>query len=129
MHLPEIDRITSLLTDYLDIQSRRAEIVASNLANADTPNFSAQELDFQDYLRTAAQQALAPLVSSVAPPALDQTPRVVEQTNNVPGIDGNSVDTGHEMATLADAGGQFVFGTQMLQAHFRTLRLAIREGR
>ncbi len=129
MHLPEIDRITSLLTDYLDIQSRRAELVASNLANADTPNFRAQELDFQDYLRMAARNALAPQASRVTPPTLDQTPHVVEQTNNVPGIDGNSVDVGHEMATLAETGGQFVFGTQMLQAHFRTLRLAIREGR
>jgi flagellar basal-body rod protein FlgB len=129
MHLPEIDRITSLLTDYLDIQSRRAELVASNLANADTPNFRAQELDFQDHLRTAAQNALVPQANRATPPALDQAPRVVEQTNNVPGIDGNSVDVGREMATLADAGGQFVFGTQLLQAHFRTLRLAIREGR
>src|SRR5262249_49549341 len=125
----EMDRITTLLTDYLDVQSRRAEIVAGNLANADTPDFKAKELDFEDYLRTAAQEAIsrptaghpaAPLVSSL---------RVVEQTDNVPGVDGNTVDTGREMATLANAGGQFLAGAQMLQAHFRVLRAAIREGR
>ena len=127
--MSEIDRITTLLTDYLDIQSRRAELVASNLANADTPDFKAKELDFQDYLRAAAQRALAPPANGVAPLALDQTPHVVEQKDNVPGIDGNTVDTGREMATLANAGGQFIFGTNMLQAHFRVLRAAIKEGR
>ena len=129
MRLSEMDRITTLLTEYLDVQSRRAEIVAGNLANADTPDFKAKELDFTDYLRTAAQHALAP------PPAERTTPpaagalHVVEQTENVPGVDGNTVDTGREMATLADAGMQFLAGTQMLQARFRALRAAIREGR
>ena len=129
MPITELDRITALLTDYLDIQSRRAELVASNLANADTPDFKAKELDFEEYLRAAARHAVAPKSAGVAAPALDQAPRVIEQSDNVPGIDGNTVDMGREMATLANAGGQFIFGTNMLQAHFRMLRAAIKEGR
>src|SRR5581483_6004387 len=66
MAINELDRITTLLTDFLDIQSRRAELVASNLANADTPDFKAKELDFEEYLRAAARHAVAPKSANVA---------------------------------------------------------------
>lgn len=130
MDFAKVDRLTNLLTDFLDVQSRRTEIVASNLANLDTPGFKAKELEFSDYLRDAAQRALQP-------PSADQgdevpladTLRVVEQTGNVPGLDGNTVTSGREMTTLADAGLQFLTGTQMLQARFRSIRAAIREGK
>jgi flagellar basal-body rod protein FlgB len=132
MRLSEMDRVSALLEDYLNIQSRRAEIVASNLANADTPGFKAKELDFIDYLKTAAESVVSPndkgLAEALLNPA-NRSARVVEQTDNVPGIDGNTVDTGREMSTLADSGMQFLAGAQMLQSRFRTLRAAIKEGR
>ena len=126
MPMPGLDRITSLLTEFLDVQSRRAQIVASNLANADTPGYVAQELDFTEHLRRAAHEALTP---DKAAPAITDGPRVIEQKNSVAGLDGNTVDAGREMSTLAEAGMQFLAGAQMLQARLRTLRAAIREGR
>ncbi len=130
MLMPGLDRITSLLTDFLDVQSRRAQIVASNLANADTPGYVAQELDFAEYLQQAAHAALTP---SGAPgqtaSAIPTGPRVIAQKNLVAGLDGNTVDTGREMSTLAETGMQFLAGAQMLQARLRLLRSAIREGR
>jgi len=130
MRIGDTDRITALLTDYLDVQSRRAEVVASNLANLDTPGFQAKELDFEEHLRTAAQRALLPASadSDVETP-LANSLRVVEQTGNVPGLDGNTVDNGREMATMADVGMRFLTGTQLLQSRFRALRMAIREGK
>jgi flagellar basal-body rod protein FlgB len=130
MRIAEVDRITALLTDFLDVQSRRAEVVASNLANGDTPGFQAKELDFREHLRTAAQAALLPPTATAQSEApLASTLRTVEQTGNVPGLDGNTVDNGREMATLADVGLQFLTGTQLLQTRFRALRAAIREGK
>ncbi|MFN0088342.1 MAG: flagellar basal body rod protein FlgB [Blastocatellia bacterium] len=129
MIMIEMDRFVNLLTDYLDVQSRRAEIVAGNLANADTPGFKAMELDFKEYLQTAAQYAAGPQTENLYSALMETRPRAVEQEGNTIGIDGNTVDTGHEMATLANAGGQFMFGAQMLQSRFRAIRAAIREGR
>ncbi|MBI1761187.1 MAG: flagellar basal body rod protein FlgB [Acidobacteria bacterium] len=128
MGLAELDRITNLLTDFLDVQSRRAEIVASNLANADTPEYKAKRLEFDEYLRNAVRDAIAPR-HAAAGVTNTEALRVVEQTENVPGIDGNTVDTEREMATLAETGGKFMTGTQLLQMRFRTLRAAIKEGR
>jgi flagellar basal-body rod protein FlgB len=129
MVLPVTDGITSLLTKFLDVQSRRAEVVASNLANADTPGYIAKELDFADYMRDAAEAALNPSTSSNQSKSFIEMPRVVEQTPGAIGIDGNTVDTGREMSTLAETGMQYLAGTQLLQSRLRTLRSAIREGR
>jgi flagellar basal-body rod protein FlgB len=126
MILPLTDGITSLLTKFLDVQSRRAEVVASNLANADTPGYIAKELDFTDYMRDAAQEAMNPSASNKSFIAM---PRIVDQTPGTIGIDGNTVDAGREMSTLAESGMQYLAGTQLLQSRLRTLRSAIREGR
>jgi flagellar basal-body rod protein FlgB len=126
MTLPVSDNITSLLGTYLDVQSRRAEVVAGNLANVDTPGFTARELDFNDFLREAAAQSLDPKnmdAKAIAPA------RVVDQEATTIGIDGNTVDPGREMATLAEAGTKYLEGTQLLQMRLRSLRAAIREGK
>jgi len=120
------DNITSLLGSFLDVQSRRAEVVAGNLANADTPGYVARELDFGDFLREAAAQSLAP--NQTERKELAQ-PRVVDQQASTIGIDGNTVDPGREMSTLAEAGTKYLEGTQLLQMRLRTLRAAIREGK
>ena len=129
MALPVTDSITSLLTNFLDVQSRRAEIVAGNLANADTPGYIAKELDFADYMRNAAQEALNPSSENGGSKNFIAMPHVVEQTGGAVGIDGNNVDAGREMSTLAEAGTQYLAGTQLLQSRLRTLRTAIREGK
>jgi flagellar basal-body rod protein FlgB len=128
MELPGTDRFIHLLDTFLDVQSKRAEIIAGNLANADTPGYASKELDFADFLRRAAQETLVPLKSGTASPPLG-APTIVEQIVPGVGIDGNSVDVGREMSQLADVGMQHLTGTQVLQSRLRTLRAAIREGR
>ena len=124
---PHFDSITALLTDYLDVQGRRAELVAGNLANADTPGYKAMELDFSDFLERAAADALSS--GRAASMALADAPTVVEQESSSPGLDGNTVDAAREAATLAEIGVRHLAGAQLIQSRFRTLRAAIREGR
>lgn len=130
MELALNDGITSLLTKFLDVQSRRAEIVASNLANADTPGYAALELDFSDFMKNAAREALQPSgQSNNQSKGFIEMPSVRQQTPTMVGIDGNTVDAAREMSTLAETGMQYLTGTQLLQSRLRTLRSAIREGR
>ena len=125
---PHFDSITALLTDYLDVQGRRAELVAGNLANADTPGYKAMELDFSDFLERAAHAALNP-GRAAAHTAFADAPLVVEQESATPGLDGNTVDAAREAAALAEIGVSHLAGAQLIQSRFRTLRAAIREGR
>ena len=127
MAFPPIDNVTNLLQKFLDVQTRRAEVISANIANADTPGYKAKTLDFDQYLKDAAEESLLPMRK---PDGLSSSgPRVIEQTPTAVGFDGNTVDAGKEMADLAQAGTSFNFGSKVLQSRFRLLRTAIREGR
>jgi flagellar basal-body rod protein FlgB len=128
MQLPGTDSITSLLDSFLNVQSRRAEVVAANLANADTPGYIAKTLDFESFLNQEAMAASSPN-QAAKQPGTSQGPRIIDQTGGAVGLDGNTVDQDHEMYTLADAGMRYMTGLQLLQSRLRTLRTAIREGR
>jgi flagellar basal-body rod protein FlgB len=127
MAFPPIDNVTNLLQKFLDVQTRRAEVISANIANADTPGYTAKTLEFEQYLKDAAQESRLPLRQ--ADGLGGSQPRVVEQTPTAIGFDGNTVDAGKEMADLAQAGTSFNFGSKILQSRFRLLRTAIREGR
>lgn len=122
------DNVTDLLQTYLDVQTRRSQVIAGNVANADTPGYVAKELDFESYLRDAADRSSVPL-SQQAQKGMSSELRVVDQVPTAVGLDGNTVDAGREMANLAEAGSNFNFGAKMLQSRFRLLRTAIREGK
>ena len=124
---PRLDSVTSLLQSYLDVQTPRSQVIASNIANAHTPGYRAKELEFNEFLREAAAKSSAPPSRQTGSVGAEM--RVVEQNAEVVGMDGNTVDAGREMAELAQAGSNFNFGAKMLQARFRLLRAAIREGR
>jgi flagellar basal-body rod protein FlgB len=128
MDFLQTDNVTNLLQTYLDVQSKRSQVIAGNIANADTPGYVAKELDFDSYLRDAAEQSQLPLSKQNSQNSANQ-PRIIEQTATTIGLDGNTVDTGKEMAELAQAGGAFNFGAKMLQSRLRLLRTAIREGK
>lgn len=125
---PKFDNVTNLLQTFLDVQTRRSQVIASNIANADTPGFTAKKLEFDEYLREAAQKSELPL-SRQGESLSRSEMRVVDQESEVIGMDGNTVDAGREMADLAQAGSSFNFGAKMLQARFRLIRAAIRDGR
>ncbi len=122
-----MDNTIDLLQSYLDVQSRRAEVISGNIANADTPGYVAKELKFEDFLRDAARQANLP--ASQRERDFSPTMQVTERASGVIGLDGNTVDSGQEMAELAQTGSNFNFGAKMLQSRFRLLRTAIREGK
>lgn len=122
------DSVTNLLETFLDVQSRRSQVIAGNIANADTPGYVAKELDFNSFLRDAADRSELPY-SRQEQSGLASEPKVVDQQISAIGLDGNTVDTGKEMADLAQTGSNFTFGAKMLQSRLRLIRTAIREGK
>jgi len=127
MELLPADNVTNLLQTFLDVQSRRAQVIAGNIANTDTPGYVAKELDFENYLKEAADQFSLPKTKQNL--ANIEAPKVFDQPSTVVGLDGNTVDMGNEMAKMAQTGTNFNFGAKMLQSRLRLLRTAIREGR
>src|SRR5258705_13591677 len=49
-----LDRIAGQLERYMDLLSARQKLVASNIANADTPGYRSRDINFQAEFQSAA---------------------------------------------------------------------------
>ncbi len=99
---------------YMTMLSARQRLVASNLANVDTPGYTTKDLDFQ-----AEFQSLA---GGTAP-----TPR--EVAGLTVKTDGNNVSLDRETRLLAENALRFNIAANLVRAEVRTVRSAIQEGR
>ena len=105
-----IDSALGLHTDALRLRERRTEVLAGNLANADTPGFKARDLDFGALLaRQAAGQATGTSLAVTDPRHLAQSAldaaSPAELLYRVPtqsALDGNTVDPHLEKAAFAE---------------------------
>ena len=123
------DNALGIHESALLFRSRRAEVLANNLANADTPNFKARDLDFSAALAGERNAGLKPQLthqrhidsgSNVAEAALRY--RIPDQ----PSVDGNTVETQQEFARYARNALDFQASFQFLNAKFTGLKNAIR---
>jgi flagellar basal-body rod protein FlgB len=108
-----LDRVAGQLERYMDLLSARQKLVATNIANADTPGYLTQDFDFQSELRNAAGGA--PQLSEVAG----------LQVKN----DGNNVSLDRESRLLAENALRFQLASQLMKTQIRAVRSAIQEGK
>lgn len=102
------------LGNFLSYLSRRQEIIASNIANADTPGYKTRDLRppsaFSEILQESSFAAEEP--AGLA-------------TRN----DGNNVSMDREARILAENTLRFNLATQMVKGEIHDLKSAIEEGR
>jgi flagellar basal-body rod protein FlgB len=111
-----------LLRQAAVFSGRRHELLAQNIANADTPGFQARDVSFAHEL-SLAQQVKALPASALGTPDLDL--RIIEQPDRVMAGDGNSVDIDRQMTRVAQNTLYHSAVLSMLNAHFRALKTAI----
>lgn len=94
----------------LSLRAARQELLASNIANADTPNYKARDIDFASALRNALAGASAELSAVRTSPmhlegkaggSILGAP-VMYRKPVQPSADGNTVDMDVERAQFAD---------------------------
>lgn len=103
-----IDSALGPLPEALVLRGRRSELIASNLANADTPNFKARDFDFHAMMDKARGEQLAVRTTQTrhiafnsdasSPGGIPFQYRVPSQ----PALDGNTVDGQVEQAAFAE---------------------------
>jgi flagellar basal-body rod protein FlgB len=109
-----LDPLAGRLEQYMDLLSARQKLVASNIANADTPGYKTKDIDFQnEFLNAAAQIA----------------PHTVEARGLAARNDGNNVSIDREARLLAENDLRFNIATNLLRGQIRTVREAINEGK
>jgi flagellar basal-body rod protein FlgB len=106
----------------LELRVQRSEILASNLANEDTPGFQARDFDF-----SGEMQRLDSAISGGAFGAA-QTPELQYRIPTQPSLDGNTVELSMEQAEFSKNAMDFQTSLTFLNSKFRGLKQAI-EGR
>ena len=110
----------------LPLREQRMQLIASNLSNADTPNFKAKDLNFQAALEQAAAKA-SPLQTTHEQhlTLLDAGPRVFERAGVQPSLDGNTVDADTERAAYGRAALEYRASLSFIESKVRTMLTAI----
>ncbi|HZP12221.1 MAG TPA: flagellar basal body rod protein FlgB [Nevskiaceae bacterium] len=123
------DAIFGIHADAMRLHRQRMEMIASNLANADTPNFQASDLDFQAALAKAAGEAGGLATTNAGhigtPGAADGNAAVVHRQPNQNSLDGNSVDVQREQAAFADSAVHYQASMMFAENRIRSLLTAI----
>jgi len=131
-----INRLTDTLNfqaEALALRSERQRLIASNIANADTPGYVARDMDFATALRQATGQAttpgqltvstaghLQPAAGARGEPGLRYA--TAAQTN----LDRNTVDMDRERASFADNSVKYEATLRFINGSVRTMLEAIR---
>ena len=109
-----LDATTTNLQRYMDLLTTRQKLVASNIANADTPGYKTQDIDFQ-FEFTSLVNGQQP--QTIQPDGLDPKP------------DGNNVSMDREARMLAENAMRFNMASTLVKGQFKQIREAIEEGR
>ena len=125
----KLDNVFGVHPKALELRSRRAEILAANIVNADTPHYKAKDIDFKSILanetpavRMAATHSghIQADQSLVAPSQLQY--RVPMQ----PSLDGNTVDSQIEYSNFATNALEYQATLRFLNGKVKGLMLALK---
>ncbi len=126
------DNLFGLHTQALDLWQRRGEVLASNLANADTPGYLARDVDFKKALASASDQGdalpMAITHQGQINPSAQAADQLAYRTPTQPTMDGNTVDTQVEQANFAANGVHYQASLSFITAQIHMLRTAITGG-
>jgi flagellar basal-body rod protein FlgB len=107
-----IDSLTNSLQTYMDLVSMRQKLVSSNIANADTPGYKTQDLDFQASFQSMLDGGSA-------------------QQSTIAGLatknDGNNVDLDRESRLLAENAMRFNVASTLMKSSIQQVKEAIKE--
>jgi len=98
----------------MNVVSLRQKLVVSNIANADTPGYKTQDLDFQSSFQAALDGS---------------SPQPKEVTSLATKNDGNNVDLDREARLLAENAMRFSAASNLMRMQLNTIKEAIQGGK
>jgi flagellar basal-body rod protein FlgB len=125
----KLDQAFGIHPQALELRARRSEVLAANLANADTPGYKARDFDFQAVLKnempsprmaTTHATHIQPESGLVPPSRMDY--RVPMQA----ALDGNTVDAQLEYSHFASNALEYRTSLEFVNSKIRGLMLAIK---
>ncbi len=130
------DSVNQSLKAAIDLRWRRHELLAHNLANADTPGFRPKDLEFEGVLQSAMEGgdiAMAEVPRSPGHSAIgmgdvdggEVAQQVIERPEIGDTLDDNSIDTDREMGRIADNSLYYQTSLELLRRRYAAVQRVI----
>jgi flagellar basal-body rod protein FlgB len=116
------DKTLTVLERSLDVRLQRQNLLSSNAANLDTPDYKERDLDFG--------AAMAGVLAADGAEARDQAVQSAthEVDDSVAGLDGNTVDLDRTMTAMAENGLQYSAATRAVSKKLAILKYVANDG-
>lgn len=135
--LDKLDAALRFQQEALNLSAKRQEILAANIANADTPGFQARDLDFSSELKKVMERgrpetngvslALTSSRHIPAQAASTSSTELLYRIPDQPSLDGNTVDMDRERTQFADNGVKYQTGLTVLGGQIKSM-LSVLQG-
>ena len=125
------EKIVGVHEHALQLRARRMELLASNIANADTPGFKARDIDFHAALKQAMDgqgpvKLRATHASHFETTAVGDDPHVRYRVPQQPTLDGNTVEMHIEQGEFGRNAVEYQASLQFLEGSFKSIVNALK---
>lgn len=125
------EKALSVHESALHFRAKRANVLANNLVNADTPGFKARDIRFKDVLdmQRAGNNPKALRTTHgkhISSSDMGFDPQLMYRTPLQPSVDGNTVDEQGELARYTQNALDFQTSFRMVNSRLKGLRNALR---
>jgi len=138
MILNKLDSALGFHQNALRIRAQRQEVIAANIANADTPNYKARDVDFKSAMQQVTAQTTNNANNGLATTSAKHLNGAVGTNNASAGlgeplfrpvmqgsVDGNTVDMDVERNAFADNAIRYQASLQMMNGQIKKMLTAI----
>ncbi|MDO8893996.1 MAG: flagellar basal body rod protein FlgB [Nitrosomonas sp.] len=134
--ISKLDKELNFHHQALSLRAARQELLSSNVANADTPNFKAKDIDFASVLheklslttnlnKVGLNTTSSMHINSAAQGVFGDN--ILYRVPLQPSADGNTVDMDMERTRFADNAIKYDASITFLSNEFRNLTMAMQE--
>ena len=136
--MPNIEQTLGIHEQALKLRAYRMELIASNLANADTPNYKAKDINFNEllssYKTSGEMHGKGSAMRTSHPRHLGGAQSggnmadAQYRVSNQPAIDGNTVDTQVEKSAMMENSVHYQATLTFINGKISTLNKALKGG-
>ncbi|MGV7209028.1 flagellar basal body rod protein FlgB [Oxalobacteraceae bacterium A2-2] len=125
----------------LSVRAQRQSVLASNMANGDTPNYKARDIDFSSALQNALSRSAGATQATLATTAAKHYPNPQQDAGTLAdgtpllyrgivqgAVDGNTVDMDVERNQFADNALRYEAGITLINGQIKSMMAAIQGG-
>lgn len=128
----QLDNALRFHQTALNLRAERQELLAGNIANADTPGYKARDMNFGSALGSALQgRGTAPVALAttaarhIAASAPGSSAQLLYRTEQQSSVDGNTVNMDVERAAFAENSVQYEASITFINGLLRTMQQAV----